>query len=282
MANHPCFNVEARGKYGRIHLPVAKFCNVACVFCNRRYACLNESRPGVTVKLLTPEEALESLKRVYAEMPHLAVVGIAGPGDPLANKNETLTVLELVKRNFPELILCLSTNGLELPSLVQDLIEVGVSHLTVTVNAVDPKIGARIYKEVHFREEVLKGEEGAYRLLENQREGVLKLSKAKLTLKINTVVIPTYNDTCIVDIAKEVATWGAKVQNLIPLIPVEGTSIAHLAPPSLELMQKLKAEAEVFIPQMRHCTRCRADAAGLLGEFCVVEEKGLLRLRAFS
>ena len=41
---HPCFNREAHGRFGRIHLPVAARCNIVCGFCDRRYACVNESR----------------------------------------------------------------------------------------------------------------------------------------------------------------------------------------------------------------------------------------------
>jgi len=45
---HPCFNAALRRRYGRVHIPVAPDCNVQCGFCNRRYNCVNESRPGVT------------------------------------------------------------------------------------------------------------------------------------------------------------------------------------------------------------------------------------------
>ena len=30
-------------------------------------------------------------------------------------------------------------------------------------------------------------------------------------------------------------------------------------------MARVRAQAEAFLPQMRHCARCRADALGLLG-----------------
>ena len=29
---HPCFNPEAKGQYGRVHLPVAPKCNIKCNF----------------------------------------------------------------------------------------------------------------------------------------------------------------------------------------------------------------------------------------------------------
>jgi nitrogen fixation protein NifB len=40
---------------------------------------VNESRPGVTSEVLSPEQALAYLIKLKEKMPHLSVVGIAGP-----------------------------------------------------------------------------------------------------------------------------------------------------------------------------------------------------------
>ena len=55
QTDHPCFGGD-HSKAGRIHLPVAPGCNIKCGFCERRFDCANESRPGVTSKVLTPEQ----------------------------------------------------------------------------------------------------------------------------------------------------------------------------------------------------------------------------------
>ena len=47
-SKHPCYSFDAHHKYARMHLPVAPACNISCNYCNRRYDCINESRPGVT------------------------------------------------------------------------------------------------------------------------------------------------------------------------------------------------------------------------------------------
>ena len=58
---HPCF---ASGcKSGRIHLPVAPICNIQCNYCKREFDCLNESRPGVTSRIMSPEEACGYYKK---------------------------------------------------------------------------------------------------------------------------------------------------------------------------------------------------------------------------
>jgi len=138
--HHPCFSEEARHKTGRIHLPVAPKCNMQCNYCNRDFECVNESRPGVSTAVLKPHQAADYLDEVLARVPNIAVVGIAGPGDPFANPHETMETLRLVRERHQEMMLCIATNGLELSGYVDDLAAIRVSHVTVTVNAVDPLV----------------------------------------------------------------------------------------------------------------------------------------------
>ena len=76
---HPCFSGDAKHKWGRIHLPVAPKCNIQCRYCSRKTDCPNESRPGVTSRVLGPEEAARYLHHALEKEPRIAVVGIAGP-----------------------------------------------------------------------------------------------------------------------------------------------------------------------------------------------------------
>ena len=89
LTQHPCFNSDVRHRTGRIHLPVAPKCNIQCNYCNRKFDCANESRPGVTSAVLSPNQALALSHRALEKAPYLKVVGIAGPGDPFANPEET-------------------------------------------------------------------------------------------------------------------------------------------------------------------------------------------------
>ena len=102
--DHPCFDEAARARTARVHLPVAPRCNVQCNYCNRKFDCVSEPRPGVSSVVLSPEQAADYVDRVRLEVPHLAVVGIAGPGDPFANSDKTLRTLRLV--NSVILICC--------------------------------------------------------------------------------------------------------------------------------------------------------------------------------
>ena len=98
--NHPCFNVHAKGSCGRVHLPVAPDCNIKCNYCNRKYDCVNESRPGVTSSVLTPDQAVLYLERVLEKASNITVAGIAGPGDAFADPKVTMETLRLIRKDF--------------------------------------------------------------------------------------------------------------------------------------------------------------------------------------
>ena len=115
---HPCYCKDAHDKFARIHLPVAPACNIQCNYCNRKYDCSNESRPCVTSGVLSPEQALEKVIMVKQSLDNLSVIGIAGPGDALANPSATFETLRLMKAFDSELIPCISTNGLNMPDYV--------------------------------------------------------------------------------------------------------------------------------------------------------------------
>ena len=265
LKEHPCYSKEAHEKFARMHVPVAPRCNIQCNYCNRKYDCSNESRPGVTSEILSPEQAVEKIRAVKEKIPYLKVIGIAGPGDPLANE-EAFRTLELVNKAFPELTLCVSTNGLALPENAQRLYDLGVRFLTVTMNASDPSVGGMVYDKVQWNGKTYSGKEGAEILLQNQLDGIGKCVKLGMLVKINIVMVPGINDEHIPALVKEVKSLGAYIVNILPLIPVEGTKFSGRRAPTPEERKKLMDACELDVRMMRHCRQCRADAVGLLGE----------------
>lgn len=265
LDSHPCYNECAHRKFARMHLPIAPKCNIQCNYCNRKYDCANESRPGVTSEVLSPEEAVEKVRYVLSKVPYLSVLGIAGPGDPLANE-ETFRTLELLGKEFPELTLCLSTNGLNLPQNVDRLKSLNVRFITVTVNAIDPQIGAKIYDFVHYQGRNYHGVEAAEILLTKQQEGIKRAAQAGMLVKVNSVLIPGINADHLPAVAKKAKELGAYIINILPLIPVPGTRFESVPAPTAKQRKDLQDLCEVDIRQMRHCRQCRADAIGLLGE----------------
>ena len=208
LERHPCFNAKVKGQYGRVHLPVAPKCNIKCNYCNRKYDCVNESRPGVTSTVLSPYQALEYMEKVLEKEPRITVAGIAGPGDPFANADETLTTMRLIRNRFPDLILCLASNGMNLAPYAEEIAAIGVSHVTVTINAVDPAISAKIYSWVRDGKMVYRGQQGAALLLARQLESVRLLKQHGVTVKVNTIVIPGVNDTTWRQWPPRCRNWG--------------------------------------------------------------------------
>lgn len=277
LSKHPCFNKDAKGSCARIHLPVAPKCNIQCNYCNRKYDCVNESRPGVTSSVLTPSQTVVYMEEVLGVEPRITVVGIAGPGDPMANASQTLETIRRIKTKWPDMIVCLSSNGLELPEHVDELAELGVSHVTVTVNAVDPEIAAKVYSWARVGKVLYRGTDAARILLEKQEESIRRLKEKEIIFKVNTIIMPGINDHHIEDIAKKMKSLGVNLLNCMALIPNRDTKFELVPEPSKADVESIRAVAETYLPQMRHCQRCRADAVGLLEKDCSRDFSGLLQ-----
>ncbi|HEY5586929.1 MAG TPA: radical SAM protein [Ruminiclostridium sp.] len=262
VKKHPCFSGEAHFKYGRIHLPVSPTCNMQCKFCKRS---LNktENRPGVASKILSPSEALELVDKALLLCPEITVVGIAGPGDTLASPN-ALDTFELIDSKYPQLIKCLSTNGLMLSEYASRIAKVGVKTISVTVNAVDPEILQDICTGIFYEGDYLEGKEGAVKLIDAQIVGIKILSALGVAVKVNTVLIPDLNFAHIEEIAKVTSNAGASIMNIIPLIPQN--EMINFRVPNCNELNNVRVLAEKHLKVFKHCQQCRADACGIPGK----------------
>jgi nitrogen fixation protein NifB len=247
--SHPCFSHEAHFKIGRIHLPVALKCNIGCNFCDRKVSSFyHTSRPGLTSRILEPEECVEVVEAAIGKNPNIEVIGISGPGEPLYN-DETFRTLDIVSREFSAMKLCVCTNGLLLPEKV--------------INTVEPVIGAKINSHVIKNGKIFKGIEGARFLIENQLKGLEMAVEQGMVVKVNTVLIPGINMDHVRDIAEEIALRGAFIMNIMPLIPLGG--FKDLREPTCEELIHAREQCEPTIPIFRMCKQCRADACGVPG-----------------
>jgi nitrogen fixation protein NifB len=256
---HPCFG--AKQNRGRIHLPVCPGCNIACRFCDRQ---LNdtENRPGVTSTVITPEQAADYIGKALHFCPEISVAGIAGPGDTLASDNAIKT-FRLIGKRFPQLLKCMSTNGLLLAERADELIDVGIDTLTVTVNAIDPKIQAKIIDGIFYHGKRYTGEEGAAILIHNQLTGIRRMAEAGTAIKVNSVLVNEINRFHLPAVAKAVAEAGASIYNIIPLIPQHELKDCEV--PTCRDIEAVRSEAGRYIDVFRHCQHCRADAVGVPG-----------------
>jgi len=206
------------------------------------------------------------LKFVFEKTKNISVVGIAGPGDPFANPEETMETLRLVRKKYPEIMLCLATNGLGIEPYIDELAQIGVSHVTITLNAVDPEIGAKIYSFIRYGKKTLSPKTGIKILLKKQLEAIAGLKEKGITTKVNTIILPGINDDHIEEVAKKMGELKVDILNCVPFYSNKGSAFANLGEPPKEVVRKIRKKAAQYIPQMYHCARCRADAIGILGE----------------
>ncbi|KPU46185.1 FeMo cofactor biosynthesis protein NifB [Oxobacter pfennigii] len=259
---HPCFSGGANMTSGRVHLPVSPVCNIQCKFCKRSFNKF-EQRPGVTRELLSPEKAIGIVDKSLKLCPEITVAGIAGPGDTLATPHAIKT-FNLIHERHPELINCLSTNGLLLERYAEDIWNAGVKTVTVTVNAVDPYVLEKICSYVLIDGKVYEGIEAMNMLINAQKAGIRKMAELGAMIKINIVLIPGINHFHIKEIAKTVQGLGASIVNIIPLIPQY--EMDCVSSPDCGELNKARIDAEEYLPVFRHCQHCRADACGIPGK----------------
>ncbi|WP_374317078.1 nitrogenase cofactor biosynthesis protein NifB [Aquabacterium sp.] len=270
VKNHPCYSEEAHHHYARMHVAVAPACNIQCNYCNRKYDCSNESRPGVVSQKLTPEQAVKKVLAVASEIPQMTVLGIAGPGDSLANPKKTFDTMRMLHEQAPDIKLCLSTNGLALPDQVDEIVKYNIDHVTITINMVDPAVGEKIYPWIFWDHKRVTGYEAAKILHERQMLGLEMLTARGVLTKINSVLIPGINDEHLIEVNREVKKRGAFLHNIMPLISEaeHGTyfGLNGQRGPTAQELKVVQDACAGGANLMRHCRQCRADAVGLLGE----------------
>jgi nitrogen fixation protein NifB len=142
--------------------------------------------------------------------------------------------------------------------------------VTVTVNAIDPDVGARFHPWIFFRGRKLEGREAARILSQRQLEGIAALRDRGVLCKVNSVVVPGLNDGHLPAVSRAVRALGAFVHNVMPLIsaPEHGTrfGVEGRRGPTAQELEAVQEACAGGAKVMRHCRQCRADAVGLLGE----------------
>jgi nitrogen fixation protein NifB len=163
-----------------------------------------------------------------------------------------------------------STNGLVLPSTSTSWRSYNIDHVTITINCVDPDVGAKIYPWIFWNNKRVCGREAAAILIGQQQKGLEMLVARGILVKVNSVLIPGVNDEHLPEVSKIVKAKGAFLHNVMPLIAEaeHGTFygvMGQRSPQPAEL-KALQDACAGDMNMMRHCRQCRADAVGLLGE----------------
>lgn len=266
ITDHISCNDASQNRFGRIHLPVASKCNIQCNYCCHKFDCLNDNRPAITSNVLSPQQALNYLEKAMILSPTIVEVAITGPGDPFANPDETIETLRLVRKKYPDMQLCLATNGLDLLSCIDELARLQVNHVTITINAIDPKIGAEIYAWVRYNKKMYRDVDAAKLLIRKQLESLNKLKEVGIASRVNSIIIPGINDIHVITVASKVAELGADILNCLPFYNTKEILFENLAEPSPEMVQEIQEATNRLLPHREESALYKTDALKLIRE----------------
>ena len=251
ITDHPCFNGDVSHKFDGYTCRWRRAAILNAITATGSSTARTKAGRGGQSKVMRPKEAMDYLAEAMAAG-RISVAGIAGPGDPLANPDQTFTTLRLVKRNYPYLLRCLSTNGLSALTYMKEIIRYA-SHVTLTVNAVDAGVGARITSGSNSATGSIPVPEAAAIMIERQLDAIRCLKRASIVVKVNTVVIPGVNDDHVENIARSMERLSVDMYNAMPLFPVKGTPFGDIPEPQPEEITELRELASEYLPQMSHC-----------------------------
>ncbi|HEY5960001.1 MAG TPA: sigma 54-interacting transcriptional regulator, partial [Polyangiaceae bacterium] len=267
LSRFPCVE-RGQGEKAALHLPVAPRCNVQCTYCDRSGDCANNSPKSKTSTLLTPQQAVGFALEALKCEPRILCAGITGPGDPLANIEETMTTLRLLREQRPDLPFFVATNGIGLTEHAETLAKLGVSLCTVSVNATDPKIVARFVDWVRTPEGLLTGDEAAAYFVERQLSGIVAAVAHGIAVRANVQLIPTVNDHHIETLAITLAKIGVEYLHLRAFEPTESRTEAfsRVIAPSADALTRAREVARRHIQIVQHCSLCASGSVGCLAD----------------
>lgn len=253
MHRHPCFN-NYDFHSAIIHLPIATTSNLVY-----KRNLLNKLEGQNFCKkdsnvLLSLKDALAGLRDAKKSLPNLSVVAIAGPNEPLADFETLKYVLSYVRQKYPKLLLCVATNGLLLPIYVRHLISLGLNSVSITLNTLDPMVGAKIYEQISYMGNTYFGLKAAKILLENQMIGIQYLVNYKIAVKLNIEIIPGVNEDEIEDIIQFAKKSGCTLTNVLRMDRVKNES--GLETYYSDGYGKKRAEYEKIMTQSYFCRAC--------------------------
>lgn len=211
---------------------------------------------------MKPGTALARTRGEMEKNPNLRIIGISGPGEPLANP-ETFETIEKVREEFRNASICVSTNGTLLENYVAWLSEKHVETITVSMSTSDCSTASKIYEWAILGNELIKGIRMGSRIVESQLRGIAKATRAGINVKVNSILIPGFNEQDIVPLAQELADLGVTLHNIVPLVPSD--KLHSIRPPTYSELAHVRRQASLYIDQFSHCKQCRSDVVGMPG-----------------
>jgi nitrogen fixation protein NifB len=159
-----------------------------------------------------------------------------------------METLRCVRADFPSMLLCVASNGLNVAPYVEEMVKLNVTHLTMTINAVDPDIGRRFIPGFGTQKNLSRP--GRRRSPAVAANGVAASVPTERPDRQNQFNPDSgVNDHHIADVARVVAEQGADLFNCIGMCHVPNTPFAEIIPPGKEAVEAVRRQANVICPR---------------------------------
>jgi len=190
--------------------------------------------------------ALTWIADLLAQGNDIAGLDLHGPGDPLATVTMTKDILSMLREQYPDLPLGITTLGLGLAEHAGLLAEHGVARVTLLLDAVTPQTIKKMYTWIRPGKRNTPLAEGAEILIGAQAKGIAACKAAGIAVSIQTTVYAGVNEDEIEKIARQGSALGA---DSISLLPGKGwlKTEEKLPLPSEETMAALAKKAAQHI-----------------------------------
>ncbi|MCI5139105.1 MAG: radical SAM protein, partial [Candidatus Electrothrix sp. AR1] len=170
----------------------------------KRFGEINKPDPA-----LLPDEAIAWIGDLVKGGKEIHGVNICGPGDALADPNTLFSLLDLLKEKYPDCPVKLTTIGLNVAPLAEDLASKGIIQVNLQVEAVSLDILKKIYAWIRPDKRTVPLPEVIAFLLQEQERAITALKEAGIPVNIQTTIYPGINDEHISAVAEKVTSWGA-------------------------------------------------------------------------
>ncbi|MBU0484281.1 MAG: radical SAM protein [Proteobacteria bacterium] len=237
----------------RLTLPVAPR-----AFCRIRFDPIDSPARAVP-----PIGALTWLAENIKQGAQIKAIDLNGPGDPLAEINGTIEILNLIRRKYPELALSITTLGLYSEKHAKSLAKAGVKSVTLLVDAVDLTVAGKLYAWIRPGKNTIPLAQATELLITEQKKAVQAFAQAGCAVTIRSTVYPGFNDHHIENIAELMAGYGAADMIIVPYHPAADEAESLLERPSPETMQQLRKKAAKHLQ-----TRLDEEKENQLGVGC--------------
>ena len=193
------------GECSRVILPISSVCNMQCVFCQREGFCRSLTSNKAEIPALSAQQALYYLQKMIQQKTNLKSVIIAGPGEVLLEIEKLQELAVEIKKEFPQLSICLQTNGLLMEEYADLIADIGIKNIILNINALNKDIATQMYNWVRIDKHIYRGDRAAEIITKRQKHAMQICSEKGFKTRLHVVYVPWINDPTIVEIARKAA-----------------------------------------------------------------------------